>query len=107
MADAVHQPRGSLWAIVVLVLGLPSVVFFLSHVILERLKLPLPEWLDLVVAWALSLTGMLGTFTTAGSVLVAILGSFRAGVSGEAKVLMWAFAVISLFALVYLAQVSP
>jgi hypothetical protein len=97
------------WALVlaVLALGLPSVVFVLSHLVLERLKLPLAESLDLVLAWTLTFTGMLGVFTTAGAVLVTIAGSFLAGVSGKTKVLMWAFATASLLALVYLAQVRP
>jgi hypothetical protein len=100
-----NQARGSLWAMAVVALGLPSVVFFLSHVALEQRRFPLPGWLDGVLAWALALTGVLGTFTTVGAVLVAIAGSFLAGVSGKPRMLMWTFAAVSLLALVYLAQV--
>jgi hypothetical protein len=58
MADAAQQRRARLWALAVLVLGLPSVAFALSHVILERFKLRLPEWLDLVLAWTLVVPGL-------------------------------------------------
>jgi len=91
----------------VLALGLPSVAFVLSHVLLVRLKDQLPEWLGLVLAWTLVFTSMFGTFTTAGAVLVAIVGSFLSGVSGKSKALMWVFAAVSVLAFLYLAQVRP
>jgi hypothetical protein len=91
MTGAVQQPRrAGLSVIAVVGLGLPSVAFVLSHVILERLKVQMPEWLGLILAWTLFLTGMLGVFTTAGAVLAAIAGSLLAGVSGKSKALMWA-----------------
>ena len=107
MAEAPQQQRARLLVLAVLMLGMPSVAFVLSHVILGRLKLLLPEWLDLVLVWTLFVTGMLGVFTTAGAVLVAIAGSLLVSSPLKTKVLLWVLAGISLLALVYLAQVPP
>jgi hypothetical protein len=107
MAEAMQQQRGRVWVLAVLALGLPSVVFVLSHVLLTALKEQLPESLGLVLAWSLVLTSMIGTLTTAGAVLVAIIGSFLSRVSAKSKGLMWIIAIISVAAFLYLAQVPP
>jgi hypothetical protein len=91
----------------VLALGLPSVVFVVCHVILERLKDQMPEWLGLVLAWTMVTSGMLGALTTAGALVVAVVTSFLRTVPTSAKALMWTFVAISLLALVYLVQVPP
>jgi hypothetical protein len=108
MADAAQQPRRvKPWVLVVLALGLPSVAFVVCHVILVRLKDQMPEWLGLVLAWTVVTCGMVGTLTTAGAFVVAVVASFQRSVPTSAKALMWTFVAISLLALVYLALVPP
>jgi hypothetical protein len=108
MADAVQQPRRARALVLkVLALGLPSVAFVVCHVILERLKDEMPEWLDLRLAWTMVTSGMLGALTTAGALVVAVVASFLRSVPTSAKALIWTFVAISLLALVYLAQVPP
>ena len=108
MADAIQQPRrAKLWVLMVFALGLPSVAFVVCHVLLERLKDQMPEWLGLVLAWIMVASGMLGALTTAGALVLAVVASFLRTVPTNAKVLMWTFVAISLLALVYLAQVPP
>jgi hypothetical protein len=108
MVDAVQQPRRArLWVLMVLALGLPSVAFVVCHVILGRLKVQMPEWLGLVLAWTMVTSGMLGALTTAGALVVAAVASFLRSVPTSAKALMWTFVATSLLALVYLARVPP
>jgi hypothetical protein len=96
---------GRPWTISVLVLSLPSLIF----VILHALYAPgtLPEFLDLAVAWVLTLTGMAGAATTLAAVAVAVCATFQNNVSRAAKVVILAFVSLSLLACVYLAGVRP
>jgi hypothetical protein len=96
---------GRPWTIFVLILSLPSLIF----VILHALYAPgtLPELLDLAVAWVLTLTGMVGAVTTLAAVVVAVSATLQNNVSRTAKVVLWAFVSLSLFACVYLAGVRP
>src|SRR5437870_2635845 len=107
MADETQRWRSRLLVLAALLLGLPCVVFVLTHVVRERLQMQLPERLDVALAWIMVFTGMFGAFTTVGALVVAIIGCFVTAVPGYAKVLMCSFAVASLLALAYLAQVSP
>ncbi len=106
MTDAAPYRLARFLVLAVVVLGLPAVTFVLSHLILERLKIHLPEWLNLVLVWTLVVTGMLGAFTTVSAVLVAIIASFLGSVSVKGKVLIWTVVAVSL-SLVYLARVRP
>ena len=91
----------------VLALSLPSMAFVLAHVILTRLTIPLPEWLAWILAWTLALTGSLGTLSTGAAVVLALVASFLRGVPATAKARCWTFAIVSLLAVAYLAQISP
>ena len=52
-------------------------------------------------------TGMLWAFTTAGAVLVAMMGSSCREFREKSEPLMWVVVAVSLAAFLYLAQVPP
>src|SRR5215831_14131465 len=103
MATAANQSRrGGYWILSVLILGLPSVLFILLHqgvVVYYYQDAPpdvhSPVWLDRFLMWPVFVTGMLGGFATFGAFLVTLIGSFRRGVSGKSKVVMWGIAAVS------------
>jgi hypothetical protein len=65
------------------------------------------EFLDLVVAWTITLTGMIGAVTTVASVLVAVFATLKNNVSRTAKVLMWALVSLALLGCLYVSTVPP
>jgi hypothetical protein len=96
---------GRPWTISVLLLSLPSLVFVILHALYAPSTLP--EFLDLAVAWTLTLTGMAGAATTLTAIVVAVTATFQNNVSRTAKVVIWAFVSLSLLACVHLAEVRP
>jgi hypothetical protein len=87
-------------------LGLTSIALVLSHLILDRLKIPMPDWLASFLAWASAVTGMLGRITTMGASVLAILATLQRRVPPRAKLLLWGIAAVSFLAFIYLAQVG-
>ena len=64
-----------------------------------------PVWLDRFLMWPVFVTGMLGGFATFGAFLVTLIGSFRRGVSGKSKVVLWGIVAVSVLACAYIALV--
>lgn len=93
------------WTISVLLLSLPSLIFMTLHALYAPGTLP--DFLDLVVAWTVTLTGIVGTVLTLGACLVSVLATFQKEVPRAAKVTMWAFVSLSLLACLYLSRVPP
>src|SRR6266536_2985562 len=92
---------GTPWTIFVLLLSLPSLIF----VILYALYAPgtLPELLDSVVAWAITLTGMGGAVLTLAACVVSVAATLQRNVPRKAKVAMWLLVSLSLLACLYLS----
>src|SRR5689334_14802764 len=102
MSDA---PNVRLWTISVLVLSVPSLLFVPLHLLYRPGQLS--DCPDLLVTWAMSLTGMCGGLTTIAAFIVAVVASFQQTVSGNDKVIVWSFTALSLLASWYIAQVPP
>jgi hypothetical protein len=88
---------------VVLLLGLPSVVFTLAH--LAAAPGRLPEMLDLILAWAIAVTGMLGPLPTLAALVVTIAATFQRSASVPARVALWGIVLLSAMACLYMIQV--
>jgi hypothetical protein len=99
------QKGGRAWALVVLLLSLPTVIFVVLHALYAPSRLP--EFLDVVVAWTITLTGIVGAATTLAAVVVAVIATLQNEVSRTAKVLLWISVSISLLACLYLSTVPP
>jgi hypothetical protein len=67
----------------------------------------LPEFLELVVVWTITLTGIFGAITTLAAVVVAVIATLQSNVSRTAKVLMWTCVSISILACLYLSTLPP
>jgi hypothetical protein len=93
------------WTISVLLLSLPSLIFMILHALYASGTLP--EFLDLVVAWIVALTGIFGAVMTLAACLVSVLATFQKEVPRTAKVAMWAFVSLSLLGCLYLSRVPP
>jgi len=100
--DRTTRNRGAAWVISALLLSLPSLVF----VILHALYAPgtLPESLDLVVVWTVTVAGMLGGLLTLAAFVAGGIATFQSRVPRTAKVVMWAFVGLSFLACLYLAR---
>src|SRR5437016_1404787 len=87
---------GTPWTISVLLLSLPSLIV----VILHALYAPgtLPDFLDFVVAWAITLTSMGGAVLTLAACVVSAVATLQKNGPRKAKVVMWAFVSLSLLA---------
>jgi hypothetical protein len=96
---------GSAWMVSVLFLSLPSLISVMLHGLFGSDRLP--ESLDLVVAWTITLTGMVGAATTLAAVVVAVIATLQNKVPRTAKVVMWAIVSLSILACVYSAGVRP
>ncbi len=96
---------GRLWLISVVILSFPTTLFVPLHLLYAPGRWP--GFLDLPVAWAMSLSGMFGGLTTLAAFIVAVVASFQRSVSGKLKVTLWSFVALSLVACWYLAQVAP
>jgi hypothetical protein len=94
---------GRPWIISVFLLSLPSVIFVFLHLLYAPGRLP--EFLDLMVTWTITLTAMMSAVTTSAACVVAVIASFQPYLPGTAKVAMWAFASASLLACCYLTTV--
>jgi hypothetical protein len=96
---------GRAWTISVLLLGLPSVIFVALH----ALYVPgtLPWFLDLVVAWAITLTAIAGVVLTPAACVVSAIATLQKTVPHEAKVAMWVMVCLSLLACLALSGVRP
>jgi len=90
------QKRGRAWALGVLLLSLPTVIFVVLHALYAPSRLP--EFLDVVVAWTITLTGTLGALTTLAAVVVAVIATLQTNVSRTVKVLMWTSVSLSVLA---------
>jgi len=102
-ANDTPAKAGSGWVIVVLLLGLPSVVFVLAH--LAAAPGRLPETLDLVLAWAIAVTGMAGFLPTLAALVVTIAATFQRRISVPVRVALWGIVLISAMACLYMSQV--
>ena len=102
-ANDTPAKTGSGWVIVVLLLGLPSVVFALAHLAASPGRLP--ETLDLVLWWAIAFTGMVGPLLTLAALVVAIAATFQSGISVPVRVAWWGIVLVSAMACLYWIQV--
>lgn len=93
------------WVVSVLFLTLPSVLFVILHAIYTPGALP--ESLDLIAAWSLTLAGMIGPFLTLTAFVVSVIGTFQEKVTRAAKLAMWSCLSLSLVACLYLARTPP
>jgi hypothetical protein len=100
VVDRTTWSRGTLWA--VLLLSLPSLVF----VILHGLYAPgtLPAFLDFVLVWTVTLTGMFGAVLTLAACVVSVIATFQHHVPRTAKVAMWAIVSLSFLACAYASR---
>ena len=94
---------GKPWIVFVLLLSLPSVIFVVLHMLYVPRRLP--EFLDLIVTWTITLTGMMAAVTTSAACVVAAIASFQPYLSRTTKLGMWALAGASLLACFYLTTV--
>jgi hypothetical protein len=99
------QKGGRVWALVVFLLSLPTVIFVVLHALYAPNRLP--ELFDVVLAWTITLTGIVGAATTLAAVVVAVIATLKNNVSRTTKVLMWTFVTISVLACLYLSTVPP
>jgi hypothetical protein len=97
------QKAATAWTTSVLVLSLPSVIFAVLHALCAPGTLP--EFLDLMVAWTITLTGIVGAATTFAAMVVAVIATLQNNVSRTAGVLMWTSVALSLLARLYLSTV--
>jgi hypothetical protein len=97
------QKGGRAWTLVALLLSLPTVIFGILHALYAPSTLP--EFLDLVVAWTITLTGIVGAVTTLAAVVAAVIATLQNNISGAAKVVMWIFVSLSLVACACMAVV--
>ena len=96
---------GRLWLISVVILSFPATLFVPLHLLYSPGRWP--GFLDLPVAWAISLAGMFGGLTTIAAGIVAVVASFQRSVGRKLKVALWLFVALSLVACWYMAQVPP
>ncbi len=103
--DDTTRKRATPWVISVLLLSLPSLVF----VILHALYAPgtLPGFLDLVAAWTITVTGMVGFLLTLTACLVAVVATFQKQVPRAAKIATWVLVSLSFLACLYLSRTPP
>jgi hypothetical protein len=94
---------GSGWAIVVLLLSLPSVLFVLAH--LAAAPGGLPESLGFVLAWTLAITSMVGPLLTLAALVVTIAATFQGSISVPVRVVLWGIVLLSALAVLYMSQV--
>jgi hypothetical protein len=90
------------WVISVLLLSLPSTIF----VVFQALYAPsmLSEFLDLVVVWTITVTGMVGFLLTLAACVVAAVATCQGRVPRAANVLMWVLVSLSFLACLYLSR---
>ena len=91
------------WMIAVLLLGLPSVVFVLAHLAVAPGRLP--ETLDLVLAWTVAITAMVGPLLTLAALVVTIAATFQRRISVPVRVALWGIVLLSAMAWWYISQV--
>ena len=89
--------------IVVLLLGVPPMVFVLAHLAVASGRLP--EILDMVLAWAVAVTGMLGFLPTLAAFVVTIAATFQRRISVRVRVALWGIVLLSAMACLYIGQV--
>jgi hypothetical protein len=96
------RSRATAWVITVLLFSLPSVIF----VILQALYAPamLPGFLDLVVVWTITVTGMVGFLLTLAACVVAVVATFQKQVPRAANMVMWVLVLSSFLACLYLSR---
>jgi hypothetical protein len=91
------------WVIVVGLLGLPSVLFVLAHLVAAPGGLP--ESLDLVLSWAVAVTGMIGPLLTLAALVVTLAATFQARIPVPVRVALWGLVVLSALACLYMSRV--
>jgi hypothetical protein len=96
---------GRRWLIAVVILSFPAILVVPLHLLYAPGRWP--GFLDLPVAWTISLAGMFGGLTTMAAGIVAVGASFQRSVGGKRKVVIWWFVALSLFGCWYIAQVPP
>jgi hypothetical protein len=90
------------WVIGVLLLGLPSVVFVLAHLAVAPGRLP--ETLDLVLSWAVAVTGMVGPLLTLAAVVVTSAATFQRRIAVPVRVALWGMVLLSALACLYMSR---
>jgi hypothetical protein len=105
LIERTRWTNGRHWTVSVLLLSLPCVIFVVLHALYVPSRLP--EFLDVVVAWTITLTGIVGAATTLAAVVVAVVATLQNKVSRTAKVLMWISVSLSVLAYLYLSTVPP
>jgi hypothetical protein len=93
---------GTPWLTSVLILSLPSVIFAILHALYAPATLP--DLVDLVVAWTITLTGMFGPVATLAACVVSLVATFQDRLPRTAKVAMWALVSLSFLACLYIAR---
>lgn len=91
------------WVIVVLLLGLPSMVFVLAHLAAA----PFQEggWLETVLYWAVAVTGMVGPLLTFFAFVVTIAATFQSRIAVPIRAALWGVVLLSAMAVRYISQV--
>ena len=102
-ANDIPAKAGWGWVIVVLLLGVPSMVFVLAHLAVASGRLPEP--LSLVLDWAVAVTGMLGFLPTLVAFVVTIAATFQRRISVPVRVALWGIVLLSAVACLSMSQV--
>ena len=102
-ANDTHAKAGSGWAIAVLLLSLPSMLFVLAH--LAASPGGLPETLGFILAWTLALTGMLGPLCTLAALVVTVVATLQGRISVPIRIALWGVALLSALAVLYMSHV--
>ncbi len=99
------RSRATPWVVTVLLLSLPSVIFVILHALYAPARLT--GFLDLVVVWTITVTGMVGFLLTLAACVVAVVATFQKQVPRAASIAMWVFVSLSFLACLYLSQTPP
>jgi hypothetical protein len=94
---------GSGWAVVVLLLSLPSMLFALAHLVAAPGGHP--EALGFMLAWTLAVTSMVGPLLTLAALVVTIAATFQGSISVPVRVALWGIVLLSALAVLYMSQV--
>jgi hypothetical protein len=102
-ANDTRAKAGSGWAVVVLLLSLPSVLFVLAHLAAAPGRLPEP--IGLALAWTVAVTSMIGPLLTLAALVVTIAATFQGSISVPVRVALWGIVLLSALAVLYMSQV--
>jgi hypothetical protein len=91
------------WIVAVLLLGFPSVLFVVARLVVAADSLP--ETIGLVLAWTLAVTGSVGPLLTLAALAVTIAATFQRRIAVPIRVGLWAIALLSALACLYMSRV--